>query len=52
MNPAPDAALESVGVDNFSWVVDHVANMAVSHALAPSETPELRWASFLAGGSK
>jgi hypothetical protein len=50
MNPAPDAGLESVGVDNFSWVVDRVASMAVAHALAPAEAPEMRWAQFLAGG--
>ena len=25
MNPAPDAALESVGPENFRWVVDAVA---------------------------
>jgi hypothetical protein len=52
MNPAPDAGLESVGRDNFRWVVDHVAEMAVERALAPPETPELRWASFLSGGVK
>jgi glutathione synthase/RimK-type ligase-like ATP-grasp enzyme len=52
MNPAPDAGLESVGPENFQWVVDHVAQMAVKRALAPPETPELRWASFLSGGVK
>jgi carboxylate-amine ligase len=34
MNPAPDAGLESVGPDNFRWVVDAVAQMAVSRALS------------------
>ena len=52
MNPAPDAGLDSVGPDNFKWVVDHVAEMAVSRALSPPEEPELRWARFLAGGCK
>ena len=52
MNPAPDAGLESVGPENFEWVVDHVAEMAVARALAPPETPKLRWSSFLAGGGK
>lgn len=52
MNPAPDAGLESVGPDNFQWVVEHVAEMAVSRALSPPETPELRWAQFLNGGAK
>jgi hypothetical protein len=52
MNPAPDAGLESVGPENFKWVVDRVAEMAVARALAPPEIPEMRWASFLAGGAK
>jgi glutathione synthase/RimK-type ligase-like ATP-grasp enzyme len=52
MNPAPDAGIESVGPENFQWVVDHVAEMAVARATAPPETPEMRWASFLAGGIK
>ncbi len=51
MNPAPDAGLESVGPENFEWVVSHVAEMAVSRALAPPDAPELRWASFLSGGT-
>jgi glutathione synthase/RimK-type ligase-like ATP-grasp enzyme len=50
MNPAPDAGLESVGEDNFRWIVDRVAEMAVARARSPSEKPELRWARFLAGG--
>jgi glutathione synthase/RimK-type ligase-like ATP-grasp enzyme len=35
MNPAPDAALESVGPENFEWVVANVAQMAVERALEP-----------------
>ncbi len=50
MNPAPDAALESVGADSFRWVVDAVAEMAVSRALSPAPPPDLRWSRFLAGG--
>src|ERR1039457_317132 len=49
MNPGPDAAVESVGADSFRWVVDAVAEMAVSRALAPPQAPELRWSRFLAG---
>jgi hypothetical protein len=41
-----------VGPDNFQWVVDRVAEMAVARALVPQEMPELRWASFLSGGVK
>ncbi len=41
MNPAPDAALESVGPENFRWVVDAVAQMAVERALAPAGSAAL-----------
>jgi glutathione synthase/RimK-type ligase-like ATP-grasp enzyme len=51
MNPAPDAEATSVGQENFEWVVNAVAEMAVKKALN-NENPgqELRWAAFLAGG--
>jgi glutathione synthase/RimK-type ligase-like ATP-grasp enzyme len=51
MNPAPDADLNSVGRENFEWVVNAVAELAVHKALS-DENPskELRWAAFLAGG--
>ena len=52
MNPAPDAGLESVGEENFRWVVDQVAEMAIARAQAPPCVPEMRWAHFLAGGEK
>src|SRR5262249_17398383 len=32
MNPAPDAALESVGPENFRWIVDAVTELAVARA--------------------
>jgi len=50
MNPAPDAEITSVGEQNFHWIVDAAAEMAVKKALS-NEKPyqELRWASFLAG---
>ena len=50
MNPAPDADINSVGAENFEWVVQAVAEMAVKKALS-DENParELRWASFLRG---
>jgi hypothetical protein len=50
MNPAPDAEITSVGQQNFEWIVDAVAEMAVKKALS-GENPvdELRWASFLNG---
>jgi hypothetical protein len=53
MNPAPDAGLESVGSDNFHWIVDAVAEMAVARAKEPRRAPaDLNWARFLAPESK
>jgi hypothetical protein len=50
MNPAPDADVNSVGQQNFEWVVNAVAELAVKKALS-NENParELRWAAFLSG---
>ena len=47
MNPAPDAALESVGERNFRWIVENVAKMAVDRALNPQPIAGFRWAEFL-----
>ncbi len=47
-NPAPDADLNSVGTENFEWVVDKAAAMAIRRAI--SQRPEkdnLTWGSFL-----
>jgi hypothetical protein len=49
MNPAPDAGLESVGEDNFKWIVEAVAQMAVRRAEEPVETRPYNWAEFLRG---
>jgi len=50
MNPAPDAEVTSVGQQNFEWIVDAVAEMAVSKALSgQNPVEELRWAAFLNG---
>jgi hypothetical protein len=50
LNPAPDAEITSVGQENFDWIVNAVAEMAIKMALS-GENPakEFRWASFLAG---
>ena len=50
MNPAPDADVHSVGQENFDWIVEHVADLAVKKAQS-TEPPlkELRWAVFLNG---
>jgi glutathione synthase/RimK-type ligase-like ATP-grasp enzyme len=55
-NPAPDADVHSVGDDNFEWVVETVANMAIRRAEAyvPGEN-NLRWGTFVrdfAAGSR
>jgi hypothetical protein len=50
MNPAPDADVNSVGSENFEWIVNAVAEMAVKKALSDEDPArELRWAGFLAG---
>jgi hypothetical protein len=51
MNPAPDADVNSVGQENFDWIVNRVAELAVQKALSgDNPASELRWASFLSGG--
>jgi glutathione synthase/RimK-type ligase-like ATP-grasp enzyme len=48
MNPAPDADIFSVGEENFRWIVDRVAELAVRKATNNENSiGELRWASFL-----
>ena len=48
MNPAPDADLHSVGQENFDWIVDAVARLAVKKAQAgESGQPQMNWAAFL-----
>ena len=48
MNPAPDADRASVGEENFEWIVDAVARMAVRRAEANDGSgPARRWASLL-----
>ncbi|HEY1494694.1 MAG TPA: hypothetical protein VGF49_09120 [Candidatus Solibacter sp.] len=49
MNPAPDAGLESVGPENFRWIVEAVADMAISCALQPAKVPQYHWSQFLSG---
>ena len=45
LNPAPDAEITSVGQENFDWIVNAVAEMAVKMALSgESPVKELRWA--------
>jgi hypothetical protein len=48
LNPAPDADLNSVGPENFEWIVDAVADLAIEEAQAGlAVMEEMRWAKFL-----
>jgi hypothetical protein len=50
LNPAPDADVHSVGKQNFEWIVNAVAEMAVNKALSDEDpAKELHWAAFLRG---
>jgi len=48
-NPAPDADLHSIGPENFAWVVEAAAEMAIKKALAFEEgRVDLAWGDFVA----
>jgi hypothetical protein len=47
-NPAPDADIKSVGQENFEWVVEHAAKMAVERARAhKSGQDNLTWGTYV-----
>ncbi|MGH9612156.1 MAG: ATP-grasp domain-containing protein [Bryobacteraceae bacterium] len=49
LNPAPDADYHSVGVENFRWIVNAVADFALEEAAKERIVPrELHWSRFLA----
>jgi hypothetical protein len=49
-NPAPDADVHSIGEDNFEWIVEHSANMALRKAETFAEGKDnLRWGEFIKG---
>lgn len=50
LNPAPEAELHTVGPDNFEWVVEHVAELAVRKAFEPRPPATYRWDRLLAEG--
>ena len=52
MNPAPDADLHSVGVENFEWIVQTVADLAVKKLKAGSQVDEFHWGAYLGSASK
>ena len=47
-NPAPDADINSVGQDNFDWIVENAANLAIEKAKAykPGQM-NLTWGTFI-----
>lgn len=47
LNPAPDADINSVGFENFEWIVNAVAEFAIQKALEEPKPVDIRWASFL-----
>ena len=47
-NPAPDADIHSVGQENFDWIVDNAAKMAIEKAQAHKDgQTNLTWGSFV-----
>lgn len=52
-NPAPDADIHSVGEENFEWVVENAAQMAIERAQMHKEGKmNLRWGSFVTNAVK
>jgi glutathione synthase/RimK-type ligase-like ATP-grasp enzyme len=50
-NPAPDAEVTSVGQENFEWVVEHAAKMAVERAQRHMPGKDnLTWGTFVSDG--
>jgi hypothetical protein len=51
-NPAPDAEVTSVGQENFDWVVEHAAKMAVERAqIQKPGKDNLTWGTFVTKSS-
>jgi hypothetical protein len=52
-NPAPDAEITSVGPENFEWVVEEAAKMAIAAAKKqkPGQT-NLTWGTFIKESAK
>ena len=47
MNPVPDANIVSVGQENFDWLVDEVAELAIAKAKDAPVAMEMRWSALL-----
>jgi hypothetical protein len=51
MNPAPDADLHSVGAENFEWIVQHMADLAVKKAKKGPSISDFHWGAYLGSAS-
>ena len=52
LNPAPDADVNSVGPDNFEWVVEHGAKWLIERVQqGPEPAARFHWQEFLAGSN-
>ncbi|MBY0502473.1 MAG: hypothetical protein K2X03_01095 [Bryobacteraceae bacterium] len=50
MNPAPDADVNSVGEENFQWMVKAMADLTIAKALSDVKpAADFRWSRFLNG---
>ncbi|MFM8851357.1 MAG: RimK family alpha-L-glutamate ligase [Cytophagales bacterium] len=50
-NPAPDADINSVGQENFEWVVEHSAKLAIERAqMQKPGQDNLTWGTFVRNG--
>ena len=47
MNPVPDADINSVGQENFDWIVNEVADLAIAKAKSAPLALEPHWAALL-----
>lgn len=53
LNPAPDADRFSVGEENFEWILEAMADLAIATALSPAlPQDDFHWGRFLAGGQR
>jgi len=51
-NPAPDSAVESVGQENFDWVVNTMADYCIERALTQTPNEDnLSWGNYISNGA-
>jgi hypothetical protein len=47
LNPAPDSDPNSIGPENFAWLLDHLSALVGRYAEQEQAPPELRWQKLL-----